>query len=85
MKSIRKKNINFSQLTYASNSLSNLLGKNYFFYGELPKDKYSINLQPSIWEKKSLLKHLHDVGLVGRHKIFHVLELGYKPHLILLG
>ena len=61
LKNLKKNNINFSQLTYASNSLSRFLGKGYFFYGELPKGKYSINLQPSIWEKKSLLKLLKNI------------------------
>ena len=58
---LKKKNINFSQLTYASNSLSNFLRNDYFLYGELPKGKYSINLQPSIWEKKLLLKLLKNI------------------------
>ena len=58
---LKKKNINFSQLTYASNSLSNLHRNDYFLYGELPKGKYSINLQPSIWKKELLLKLLKNI------------------------
>ncbi len=61
LKNLQNKNINFSQLTYASNSFTKLLGKDYFFYGDLPKGKYSINLQPSIWEKKTLLKLLNNI------------------------
>ncbi len=61
LKKLKNENINFSQLTYASNFLKNFICKDYFFFGELPKGKYSINLQPSIWEKKSLLKLLENV------------------------
>jgi hypothetical protein len=61
LKNLKKKNINFSQLTYASNSLTKFLRKDYLFFGELPKGKYSINLQPSIWKKNSLLKLLENV------------------------
>ena len=61
LKNLKKKNINFCQLTYASNLLNKFISKDFLFFGKLPKGKYSINLQPSIWEKKSLLKLLENV------------------------
>ena len=58
---MKEKNLNFCQLTFASNSLVNFLKNDNFFYGPLPKGKYSRNLQPSICEKKTLYSLLDNI------------------------
>lgn len=61
LEDMKKNNINFCQLTYGSDTLLSILHPESFFYGILPKGKYSINLQPSIWEKKTLYETLKNI------------------------
>ncbi len=58
IKDINKNKVLYAPLTYGTNILSNIVNIKKFIKGKVLDGKYSINLQPAIWEKSSLLRLL---------------------------
>lgn len=60
IKDVNKNKILYAPLTYGTNILRNILNIKKFVKGKVLDSKYSINLQPAIWEKSSLLRLLKE-------------------------
>ena len=58
IKDIKNNNVFYAPLTYGSNILRNIVNIKEFIKGKVLSGKYSINLQPAIWEKSYLLRLL---------------------------
>ena len=58
IKDIHKNNVLYAPITYGTNILRRIINIKGFIKGKVLNDKYSINLQPSIWEKHLILKLL---------------------------
>lgn len=60
IKDVNKNKILYAPLTYGTNILGNIVNIKKFIKGKVLDGKYSINLQPAIWEKSSLLRLLRE-------------------------
>ena len=58
IKDIKNNKVLYAPLTYGTNILRNIVDTKKFIRGKVLDGKYSINLQPSIWEKSCLLRLL---------------------------
>ena len=54
-------NIKFASISYGVQIIQKFINKQTIHKGKIPVSKYSINLQPAIWEKSFLHKLLRDV------------------------
>ncbi len=62
IKDISSNKVLYAPLTYGTNILRNIVNVKKFIKGKVLDGKYSINLQPAIWEKKHLLKLLKGIS-----------------------
>ncbi len=59
---VENENIKFASISYGVQIFQKFIKKQSIFKGEIPISKYSINLQPAIWEKSFLKKLLKNVN-----------------------
>ena len=78
IKDMNKNKILYAPLTYGTNILRNILNIKKFIKGKVLDSKYSINLQPAIWEKRSLLRLLKETTNPWDFEIYSSLE--YKKN-----
>ena len=60
LKDIKKNKVLYAPLTYGTNILRNMIDIKNFIKGRVLDGKYSINLQPAIWEKSLILRLLKE-------------------------
>ena len=78
IKDIKNNNVLYAPLTYGSNILRNIVNIKEFIKGKVLNGKYSINLQPAIWEKSYLLRLLKGTSNPWDFEICSSLEYGKK-------
>ena len=58
---VTNENIKFASISYGVQIIQKFINNKIVFKGQIPISKYSINLQPAIWEKRFLKKILKNV------------------------
>ena len=61
MNDMENENIKFASISYGVQIIQKFINKKVVYKGKIPVSKYSINLQPAIWEKNFLQKLLKNV------------------------